>query len=121
MSKTKRILVVDDEQGIITVLRVKLKHSGYEVLATTNGVEAIEICRMQEPDAVLLDILLPGVSGFEVLKEVREFSSIPIVAFTARKDIAESAMKKGADDFIIKPFDPDRLVEKIDTILGRTP
>jgi CheY-like chemotaxis protein len=67
MDKTRRILVVDDEQGIIKVLRVKLKHTGYEVFATTSGAEAIEICRAQEPDIVLLDILMPGVNGLEVL------------------------------------------------------
>jgi CheY-like chemotaxis protein len=119
MNKTKRVLVVDDEQGIITVLRIKLGHSGYQVVTTTSGAEAIEICRTQHPDIMLLDILMPGVNGFEVLEEIHGFSKVPIVAFTAQKDVAESAMKKGADGYITKPFDPDRLVEKIEAILSR--
>jgi CheY-like chemotaxis protein len=117
VGKTRRVLVVDDEQGIISVLRIKIKHAGYEFLATTSGAEAIEICRVQEPDIMLLDFLMPGVSGFEVLEQVRAFSSIPILAFTARQDVVESAMKKGADGYITKPFDPDKLVEKIGSVL----
>jgi CheY-like chemotaxis protein len=117
VNKTRRILIVDDEQGIISVLRIKLGHSGYEVLTTTDGAEAIEICREQEPDIMLLDFLMPGMTGFEVLEKVRSFSSVPVIAFTARQDIAESAMEKGANDSIAKPFDPDKLVEKIGSVL----
>jgi DNA-binding response OmpR family regulator len=120
MSKTKRILVVDDQQGINNLLRIKLGHSGYEVITTTSGAEAVEICRAQKPDIMLLDFLMPGMSGFEVLEQVRAFSSLPIIAFSARKEVAESAIKKGADDYITKPFDPDKLVEKIGSILDRT-
>jgi DNA-binding response OmpR family regulator len=117
--KTKRILVVDDEQGIITVLRIKLGHSNYEVITATSGTEAVDLVQTQEPDIVLLDILMPGMNGFEVLEKVRGFSPVPVVAFTAQKDVAESAIKKGADDYITKPFDPDLLIEKIETILSR--
>ncbi len=120
MNKAKRILVVDDEPGIINVLRIKLGHSGYEVMATTSGAEAIEMCRTQEPDVVLLDILMPDVTGFEVLQKVRAFSSVPVIAFTARQDVADSAIKKGADGYIFKPFDPDQLVKTIGSFLSRS-
>ena len=68
---------------------------------------------------MLLDIVMPGVNGLEVLEKVRQFSPVPIVAFTAQKDVAESAIARGADDYIAKPFDPEELVEKIETILNK--
>ena len=115
----KRVLVVDDEPGIGNVLRIKLRLAGYEVTTTTSGAEAINIIRTQKPDVVLLDILMPDVSGFDVLEKVRPFSSVPIIAFTARREIADIAVKNGANDFIAKPFDPDQMVQKICSVLDK--
>ncbi len=115
----KRVLVVDDEPGIGNILRIKLRLAGYEVITTTSGAEAIELVRTNEPDVVLLDILMPDVTGFDVLERVRTFSSVPIIVFTARRDIAERAMKCGANDSIAKPFDPDQLVEKICYVIDK--
>jgi DNA-binding response OmpR family regulator len=115
----KRVLVVDDEPGIGNILRIKLRLAGYDVTITTSGAEAIEIIRTHEPDIVLLDIIMPEVSGLDVLERVRPFSSVPIIAFTARLEIAETAVKNGADDFLAKPFDPDQMVQKIGALLDR--
>lgn len=116
----KRVLVVDDEPGIGKFLRIKLRLHGFEVITTTSGAEAIEIIRTQEPDIVLLDILMPDVTGMDVLDRVRPFSQVPIVVFTARREIAEIALKNGANDSIAKPFDPDQLVAKIESVLSNT-
>ncbi len=114
----KCILVVDDEPGIVKMLGIQLKFHGYEVITATGGAEAIEIIRTQHPDAVLLDILMPDVTGMDVLESVRSFSQVPIVVFTAKPDIIQFAMKLGANDSLSKPFDPDLVVEKIETVLG---
>jgi DNA-binding response OmpR family regulator len=113
----KHVLVVDDEPGIVNVLRIKLRLHGYEVITTTSGAEAIEIIRTQKPDIVLLDILMPGVTGMDVLDRVRTFSQVPIVVFTAKPDIVQYAMNLGANGSISKPFDPDQLVAKIEAVL----
>ncbi len=116
----KRVLVVDDEPRIGNILRIKLRLSGYDVITTTSGAEAIEIIRTQKPDIVLLDIVMPGVTGLDVLDRVRTFSQVPIVVFTARRDIAEITLKKGANDSIAKPFDPEQLVTKIESVLNKS-
>jgi DNA-binding response OmpR family regulator len=116
----KCVLVVDDEPGIGNILRIKLRLHGYDVLTTTSGADAIEIIRTGRPDIVLLDILMPNVSGIEVLEQVRTFSSVPIIIFTARREIVESAMLCGANDSISKPFDPDQVVSKIGAVLDAT-
>jgi DNA-binding response OmpR family regulator len=117
----KRVLVVDDEPGIGRILHIKLGHAGFDVITTTSGAEAIEIIRKQPPDIVLLDILMPNVTGMDVLNEVRTFSKVPIVVFTAKPDVIQFAMKMGANDSISKPFDPEHVVKKIGEILASGP
>jgi len=114
----KRVLVVDDEPGIGNILRIKLRLSGYEVITTTSGAEAIELVKAQEPDIMLLDVLMPDVTGMDVMDRVRTFSQVPIIVFTGRPDIAQFALKLGANDYIAKPFNPDLLVEKIKLVLN---
>jgi CheY-like chemotaxis protein len=118
MHDKKCILVVDDEPGIIKVLGIKLKLHGYEVIATTCGAEAVELARERNPDVMLLDIFMPGMNGMEVLEKVRTFSQVPVIVFTARPDLTQTAMSKGANGFIAKPFDPDQMLEKIRRLLG---
>ena len=114
----KRVLVVDDEPAILKFINIRLKLDGYEVVSTMSGAEAVEIIRTQLPDIMLLDILMPGVTGMDVLEQVRTFSNIPIVVFTGRSDIAKLALRLGANDYIAKPFNPDLLLEKISFILS---
>jgi DNA-binding response OmpR family regulator len=113
----KRVLIVDDEPGIGNFLRVKLRLAGYDIITTTSGAEAIELIRTKQPDVVVCDVLMPDVTGMDVIDKVRTFSQVPIIVFTGRPDIAEFASKLGANDYIAKPFDPDLLVEKIKSVL----
>ena len=121
MDTRKRVLVVDDEPGIGNFLRVKLRLAGYDIITTTSGAEAIDLVRTQQPDVMLLDILMPDVTGMDVLERVRTFSQVPVIVFTGRPDIASFASKLGANDYIAKPFDPDQLVEKIRSVLTPSP
>ncbi len=117
----KRVLVVDDEPGMAHVLGIKLRLHGFEVISAANGTEGIDLARTQKPDIILLDIVMPDLSGFDVLDQVRTFSQIPIIMFTARPELARFAKEVGADDTIAKPFDPDKIVEKINLLLSKPP
>ena len=114
----KRVLIVDDEPKIVKIISLKLRLAGYEVTSSTNSLEVVERIRYQKPDIVLLDIIMPGMDGYEVLQRVRSFSMVPIIIFTARHEGIEKAMRLGANDSISKPFNPDQLVEKINILLA---
>jgi DNA-binding response OmpR family regulator len=118
VNNRKRILIVDDEPGIGKVLSIHFKNSGLDVTATTSGAEAVELIRNQEPDIVLLDVLMPDVNGMIVLDRVRAFSQVPIIMFTGRPEIAQAARENGANDCVGKPFDPDLLLGKIMAVLA---
>jgi len=120
MEDKPRVLLVDDEPGILRVLAIQLKHSGFETIGTTSGAEAVELARSKNPDAVLLDVLMPGMSGLEVLERLREFSSVPVIIFTANPKIIEIANRMGVNECIAKPYDPDRLVEKITSVIVKS-
>lgn len=118
MSTKKRVLIVDDEPRIGNVLRIKLRLAGYDVITTTSGAKAIEFVRTQEPDIMLLDVLMPDVTGMDVIKSVRTFSQAPIIVFTGLPEIVQFALSLGANDYIAKPFNPDLLVDKIRLVLN---
>jgi len=113
------ILVVDDDPRIGKILQINLGLSGYDVITTTRGAEAIEIVRNREPDIVLLDVVMPDVTGLEMLEELRRFSQVPVILFTGHPKIVEMALASGANDSIAKPFDLDLLAEKIRLCLSR--
>ncbi len=117
MNNKKRVLVIDDEPGILKVLSIQLKLHNYEVVTSTDGSKAIELVNTQKPDIVLLDILMPGISGLDVLKDLRERSQVPVIAFSADLKMVERAMSLGANGSISKPFIPFQLIEKIESIL----
>ena len=121
MTEKKRVLLVDDQAGILKVLRIQLKIHGFDVATASTGTEAVEMVREREPDVILLDILLPDINGFDVLARVKEFSQVPIIAFTANPSMAQKAITMGAVDSISKPFDVDRLAEKIKLVLDEHP
>ncbi len=117
MSKKTRVLVVDDEPGILRVIGIQLKLHGYESITTLTGTEAIELARTQAPDVVLLDFLLPDLSGLDVLKKIRTFSQVPVIVFSANYNAVEQALKAGANGSFAKPFNPDQLLQKIKSTL----
>lgn len=121
MVKQFRILVVDDEERIINFLRSKLKASGYDVLAACNGLEALEQIHAQSPDLVVLDLLMPRMDGFETLKEIRSFSSVPVIILSAKgADVDKiKGLVIGADDYLQKPFNPDELVARVKAVMRR--
>jgi DNA-binding response OmpR family regulator len=120
MEDKPKVLLVDDEPGILRILTIQLKHSDLETISTTSGAEAVELARTKNPDAVLLDVLMPGMSGLEVLQRIREFSKVPVIIFTANPKIIEIANQMGVSDCVAKPYDPDRLVEKIQSVIVKS-
>jgi len=110
----KRVLVVDDEPSILHVIKIGLGIAGYDVVTTTNGEAALQLVQTQKFDIMLLDILMLPLTGFDVLKRLREFSQIPVIAMTAKNDLGARALKEGANDFVAKPFLPEQLVKKIE-------
>jgi len=116
-----RILVVDDEERIVNFLRSKLKASGYQVLTASNGLEGLEQAQAQEPDMIVLDLLMPKMDGLEMLKELRTFSAVPVIILTAKGADADriKGLQLGADDYLPKPFNPDELVARIEAIRRR--
>ena len=119
--KQFRILVVDDEQRILRFLTSKIKNSGYEVITASNGIEAIEQVKAQEPDMVVLDVIMPKLDGLETLKEIRTFSSVPVIVLSAKGTNCDKVkgLGLGADDYLAKPFSPDELVARIEAVRRR--
>lgn len=118
MPAKKKVLIVDDERGILRVLSIKLKVSGYDVLTAGSGQEALGLIASASPDIMLLDIIMPGVDGFEVLQKLRLTSKMPVIVYSARPSNMQEALKLGADDFLAKPFDVDELVKRIGMLLA---
>jgi DNA-binding response OmpR family regulator len=115
------VLLVDDEQRILNFLKTKLKLLAYEVIVASDGVDALEQVRGQEPDLVVLDIMMPNMDGFQTLQELRTFSSVPLIVLSARGDDTDriKGLTLGADDYLPKPFNPDELVARIEAIRRR--
>ncbi len=119
--KQFRVLVVDDEPRILKFLKLKLKASGYEVLTADNGLEALEQVQAQEPDLLVLDVVMPGMDGFETLKQVRALSSVSVIILSAKEANTDKVrgLELGADDYLAKPFNPDELVARIEAVKRR--
>lgn len=113
----KRVLVVDDELSILRFVKTSLSLAGYDALTASSGEEALRLTRTENPDIVILDIFMPSMSGYEVLREMRKFTDVPVVIFSASRSAYEKAMEYGADGFISKPFKPADLARKIEGIL----
>jgi DNA-binding response OmpR family regulator len=112
----KKILIVDDEPAILKILNIKLRISGYEVVVALDGQEALELVHSVKPDMILLDVIMPHISGFGVLERVRAVSELPVIAFSARPEYAQKALSLGANDFMAKPINVDDLVSRIETL-----
>ncbi|MFM2116419.1 MAG: hypothetical protein RIQ80_518 [Actinomycetota bacterium] len=110
-----RVLVVDDDQALSEMLGIVLRAEGYEPSFCDDGAKAFSIFKESKPDLVLLDLMLPGLDGIEVCKQIRDESVVPIVMLTARGDTLDvvQGLESGADDYIIKPFKPKELIARI--------
>lgn len=119
-----KILVVEDEEDILNLLEYHLRTAGFEVFTATTGLEALDAAREHQPDLVLLDLMLPGLDGFEVCKELkreRQTSGIGVIMLTARGEEVDRVvgLELGADDYVTKPFSPRELVLRVKAVLRR--
>ena len=117
-----RILVVDDEENIRTLVETYLRNDGYEVITSKTGEDAVEKVASASPDLVILDVRLPGIDGFEVLRRIRRQSDVFVIMLTARADELDTlvGLEVGADDYVTKPFSPRELVARVRAMLRRT-
>lgn len=120
MNKLK-ILIVDDEWNMRNLLKIYLIKNGFEVIEATNGAEAIGLARNETIDLIILDIMMPGMDGWQVCKSIREFNNVPILMLTARTDTKDKVkgLQMGADDYLSKPFEPDELVARVFALIRR--
>jgi OmpR family response regulator RpaB len=118
----EKILVVDDELSIRQILETRLSIRGYTVILAANGEEALYRFRKEQPNLVILDIMLPKIDGYEVCSEIRKESQVPIIMLTALGDISDrvTGLELGADDYVMKPFSPKELEARIRSVLRRT-
>jgi DNA-binding response OmpR family regulator len=120
----KRILIVDDEEDILIVLKFRLEANNYEVLTASDGQEGLNKARTEKPDLIILDLMLPKLDGYKVcrmLKFDESYKVIPIIMFTARVQQKDEELGKemGADAYVTKPFEPEILLEKIRQLLNK--
>jgi DNA-binding response OmpR family regulator len=117
----EKILVVDDEENILKFLATTLNRENFTVIKAFSGEEALFRMKEDPPDLVLLDIMLPGIDGYETCRKIREFSNVPIIMLTARDEDMDkiTGLETGADDYLVKPFNPKELVARMKAILRR--
>ena len=117
-----KLILVDDEPEILTLVRDYLSREGFKVLTALNGTEGMELIGREKPDLVILDWMLPGMSGLEMCRRLRETSTIPIIMLTAKSEEIDRVLglEFGADDYIVKPFSLRELAARIKTVLRRS-
>jgi two-component system, OmpR family, alkaline phosphatase synthesis response regulator PhoP len=116
-----RVLVVDDEARLVNLVRMNLEMERFRVIEASNGLEALDMVRRHIPEMIILDIMMPQLDGFETLRMLREFSSVPVIMLTAKgeeEDIVKG-LALGADDYMTKPFGPRELVSRVKAVLRR--
>ena len=119
---SKKILIVEDDGNIRELLRLYLEREGYEITEAANGEEGVELWRKINPDMILLDVMMPVMDGWEVCREIRAESDVPIIMLTAKGETADrvSGLEMGADDYIVKPFEMKELMARINAVLRRS-
>lgn len=117
----KKVLVIDDDRNLCRLLEIYLKKAGFQVLLAYDGFAGLELARSEDPDLVILDIMLPGMDGWEVCQEIRNFSDMPIIMLTARGEKYDriTGLDLGADIYLTKPFDPDEVVAQVRAFFRR--
>lgn len=117
-----KILVVDDEALLVKGIRLNLQNEGYEVITGCNGAEAVQAAQTQDPDLIILDVMMPEMDGLEACTRIREFSQVPIIMLTAKADDMDKLMgfEQGADDYLTKPFNILELKARVRSLLRRS-
>ena len=117
-----KILVVDDEKKIVDIVKAYLEREGYQVMVAYEGTSALNLARKQSPDLIVLDLMLPEVSGWDICRMLRKESDVPIIMLTARDEATDKivGLELGADDYVTKPFDPKELVARVRALLRRS-
>ena len=122
MTAAKTIMVVDDEARLVSLVETYLAQSGFRVVTASNGREALSVAERQEPDLIILDLMMPEMDGYEFMRRYRADHTTPIILLTARVDSDEKVggLEAGADDYLTKPFRPRELMARVKTVLRRT-
>ena len=120
-----RILVADDDVDIRELVEFKLSTMGHDIVAVGDGAAAVDACRASKPDLAVLDVMMPGVSGLDAIKEIRSdpgLADLPVILLTARaqESDVETGFDSGADDYITKPFSPRELASRVEALLTKT-
>lgn len=120
--KMQKILIVDDEETIVQLIDYNLKNAGFSTITAGNGNDAVSLAKEKKPDLIILDVMLPGIDGFDVVKAIRKFSSVPVLMLTARTEEFDRVLglELGADDYLTKPFSTRELIARVKAILRRT-
>ena len=123
MSDKQRILLIDDDRNISRLIRLYLEKEGFEVAEAARGDDGLAAFRKQPPALVLLDVMLPGIDGLEVLREIRKIGKTPVIMLTAKDETFDKVLglELGADDYITKPFENKELVARVKAVLRRSP
>ncbi len=121
--RTVKVLLVEDEDSFVEALSVGLAHEGFEVTVARDGAEALDLFEASNPDLILLDLMLPKLSGIDVCRQIRSYSSVPIIMVTAKGEEIDAvvALEVGADDYVIKPYRLRELVARMRAVLRRAP
>ena len=119
-----KILIADDDPDILDLAAFKLEQAGFDVVAVDNGLSALSAAHDEEPDLLVLDIMMPGMSGIDICRSLRadpSTSSVPVILLTSRgkEDDVEIGFTAGADDYVVKPFSPRELVSRVEAVVAR--
>jgi two-component system KDP operon response regulator KdpE len=122
MTTQPLVLAVDDEPGILRLLKLDLSTQGFRVITAGNGEDALRLAEEQRPEIVLLDVVMPDMTGIEVMRRLREQSSVPVILVTAKDTDADKVqgLGLGADDYVVKPFNPEEVAARISAVLRRS-
>jgi two-component system response regulator ArlR len=117
----QKVLVVEDDRGIADFVRLELEHEGFSVVSAESGRTALSVYEKEDPDIILLDIMLPELSGLEVLRRIRKISHVPVILVTARDETYDkvNGLDAGADDYIAKPFEIEELLARMRAVMRR--
>lgn len=117
-----KIIIVEDEPSISEVVSLYLNRAGFEVITFADGLEAHQHLSKSLPDLVILDVMLPGMDGFTLIRSIRDHSDVPVILLTSRREESDriAGLELGADDYVVKPFSPQELVSRVRAVLRRT-